>query len=427
MNSDPPLLTRDFLLLLAAHLLQALGYSSMLLFPVYLDHLGASRSELGTIMATAALSGLVFRPAMAWALDSLGRKPTVLIGTAFLTTGMALIGWIDDLGVVVYIDRIIIGIGVAALFTGYFTWASDLVPVTRRTEGLALFGASGLLPISLNAFAHEFVFDPASLRLFFPVLGGMIAVSFVFVALIPEPRKTGRSSEPSVHSRPGATDDDAPDYRLRDVIRALSRTPLVPVWLATFCFSALVAVFMTFATVTAESRLDSLVQSGAHDPGFLTQPASLWLPYALAAISVRLFGSRFPDRIGTHNMIVPALALYLSAFLTIAAAEQPAALLLAGGLAGLGHGYCFPVLISQVVSRSPERWRGSAVALYTALWGVTELVLVPLFGRIADAYGDPALYASASLGALGCISLWCGIEHRWGEHRRSRPDSPGLV
>lgn len=403
--TDQPLLTRDFVLLIAAHLLQALGYSSLLLFPVYLDHLGASRAELGTIMATAALSGLIFRPLIAWALDSLGRKPTVLIGTAVLTVGMMLIGWVDDLGAVVYIDRILVGIGVAALFTGYFTWASDLIPVARRTEGLAIFGASGLLPIGLNAFAHEFVFDPSSLRDFFPVIGGLIAMSFLFVAAIPEPSTARTRPDPR---------DESTEHRLRDVIRALCRAPLLPVWLATFVFSALVALFLTFATVTAESRLLTVLQSGSHAPGFLTQPASLWLPYALAALSVRLLGSRFPDRIGTHNMVAPALALYVSAFLTMAVAEQPTSLLIAGALAGLGHGYCFPVLISQVVSRSPERWRGSAIALYTAIWGLANLVLVPFFGGVADRHGDPALYGAASLGALGCISMWCVLEHRWG-------------
>ena len=40
----PPLLTRNFGFLVTAHFIQAMGWSSMLLFPLYLAHVGASRS-----------------------------------------------------------------------------------------------------------------------------------------------------------------------------------------------------------------------------------------------------------------------------------------------------------------------------------------------------------------------------------------------
>lgn len=401
MADLPRLFTRDFLLLIAGHFLQALGFSSLLLFPLYVDHLGASRSELGAIMAFASLAGMVFRPAVAWALDSLGRKPTLLIGTAFLVTGMGLIAFVDDLGVMIYIDRLAVGIGIAALFTGYFTWASDLIPAERRTEGMAIFGVSGLLPVGINAFVHEIGFEPSGLRYFFPMVGAVIALSFIFILMLQEPAKS-RARQQS----------GSGGYQLRDVLRALRQMPLLSSWLATFLFSGLVGLFMTYVTVTAESRLS--LADGSMAGGFFSQPASLWLPYALAAISVRLFGGRLPDRIGPHNLIAPALAVYVSAFLLVAAASEPYEFLIAGGLAGFGHGYCFPVLISQVVSRSPERWRGSAIAFYTALFGLTELILVPVFGGIADRHGDSTLYTSATVGSLVCLVLWCVLEHRWG-------------
>jgi hypothetical protein len=38
----PTLFTRSFVILMAAQLLQSVGYASMLLLPLYLDFLGAS-------------------------------------------------------------------------------------------------------------------------------------------------------------------------------------------------------------------------------------------------------------------------------------------------------------------------------------------------------------------------------------------------
>ena len=131
-------------------------------------------------------------------------------------------------------------------------------------------------------------------------------------------------------------------------------------------------------------------------------------------MAVRLFGRRLPDRLGPHNLVSPALASYLAAFLVIAGADRPIEFLAAGMLAGLAHGYGFPVLLSQVVGRSPQRWRGSAVTAYTALFSLAHLVLVPLFGHLADRWGDGAMYSTASVGALGLLVVWCLLEFRWG-------------
>ncbi|MCG8416724.1 MAG: MFS transporter [Proteobacteria bacterium] len=408
MASSPPLFTRNFLLLITGFFFQSLGFTSLFLLPLYIDYLGASRSELGTIMAVAPMSGLLIRPALAWGLDILGRKPVVVAGTLFLVSGMVSVAAVGDLGALIYLHRILVGVGIATLFTGYTTWASDLIPLERRTEGMAIFGVAGLFPVAFNAFVHELHVDPPDLRYFFPLVGGLIALSLVSISTLEEPTRaasTRKGQESPDHS-----------YRLGQVLRALCQAQLVPVWLATFIFSGLVALFVTFATVTAESRIG--ITAGE---SFWAQPAGLWLPYACAAMGVRIVGGRLPDRLGEHNMVSPALAGYIAAFLLLAGADTPAEFLAAGTLAGVGHGYCFPVLISLAVSRSPQRWRGSAVALYTALWGVTELVLVPLFGYVADLYGDATLYTSATLGALLCMVAWFVIEHRWG------PDGTPLI
>src|SRR5574339_55953 len=144
---DRAILTRPFLLLTAAHLLASVGYASMVLLPLYLDHLHATRSEIGVIMAISFIGGVALRPAVGWALDRLGRKSTLVIGTIVLSASMCCFWLVTSISPLVYAVRIFFGIGTGAIFTGYFTFASDLIPAERRTEGLALFGISGLIPL----------------------------------------------------------------------------------------------------------------------------------------------------------------------------------------------------------------------------------------------------------------------------------------
>ncbi len=371
----------DFGLLMGAHFLQALGFSSMLLLPLYLEHLGASRTEIGAVMATAAVSGLLARPLVGWSLDRVGRKPTLFTGTACLVSGVALVAAVDDLGPVVYVARLLVGVGTGALFTGYFTLASDLVPVSRRVEGLALFGVSGLAPLAVNPLVQELGVAAPGLRWVFPLIALLIAGSALFLWKVPEPESGPRLPLP-----------------LAKISRALAHRDLWSVWLATCVFSTLVAVFMAFATVTAAER-------------GVERPALIWLAYAGGAIAVRVFGARLPERIGIANMIAPALGIYALASILVADGLFDRDFLFAGLLAGLGHGYGFPVLTGQVVERAPQALRGMALAAFTALWELTRLSLTPAFGWIGDLYGDPALFISAALLTAAGLAVWLGLEH----------------
>jgi MFS family permease len=389
----PPLLTRAFLLLVSGQFLQALGFSSMLLLPLYLEELGASREQIGFFhMTLAAIGGLVSRPLVAYALDKLGRKPTLLAGTAALTAGTALLYLVRDLGPLLYAARILYGIGGGALFSAYFTAASDVIPPSRRTEGLALFGVFGLLPIALNPLVSELGLEPSDLPRYFLFLSGVIAASVILILLVPETR--GQKD-------PDESDDDA---RLGP-LAALFAPRLWPVWLATVVFSSLVAAFMSFVTVAARA-------SG------LENPALTWLPYAFGAVGVRIFGARLPDAIGPANLVVPSLGSYALGMLVAASGEH---FLLAGLLAGLGHGYCFPVLTGQVVTRTPAAWRGSSLTLFTTIWAACELFLTPGLGWIADHHGDAVMFCGVALAACGLLAVWAVLEHSLGSRGRRRP------
>jgi len=369
-------------MLVLGHLLQALGYALMPLLPLYLQHLGGSRTDIGLIMATSALGGLAVRPIVGWALDAVGRKPTLLFGTVCLSLGMALLYVVTDLGPLVYVVRLITGVGIGTLFTGYFAWATDLIPVARRTEGIALFGISGLVPLAVGPFVQELGVAAEDLRWFFPLIGGVIALSLPVLLLMKEPAGRGAGSAPTG----------------RAILAALRSPAVWPVWLATVVFASAVATFMTFVVVSAEVR-------------GIDHPASVWLSYAAGAVLVRLVGAKLPDRLGTSNIIAPALGLYAIAMLLAASATSPTALLASGLFAGLGHGYCFPVLTSQVVSRVPDALRGSAMAMFTGLWDASALLLTPLMGLVADATDDASMFAFTTLFGLAGLVVWTVLEH----------------
>ena len=378
------------MLLVVAHTLASLGFASMILLPLYLDHLGALRAEIGALMAAASIGGLLSRPLVGAALDAWGRKPTLTVGTLFAVAAMGLVWLVVDVGATAWGMRILFGVGEGAMFSAYFTFVADVVPDERRTEGIALFGVSGLVPLAVSPLAALSGVDAADLRWFLPAAGLVVLSSLLFLALIPEPGGKIERSTLSV----GAA------------LRALRARPLWSCWLGTIVFGGLVSLFMAFASVVAERRGISL-------------PTGLWLLYAGGAASVRLVGARLPDRVGPANLFTPALACYIAAVMIATEASTDMGFLAAGLFAGLGHGYCFPVLTTQVVGRVPEAYRGSGLSLFTALFGVAALLINPTCGAVADRYGDAVMLWVASTAATGGLALWAVLEHYLGGARRS--------
>lgn len=383
------LATPSFFLLVAAHFLQGLGYASMLLLPLYLSFLGASRTEIGTIMAMAAIGSIAARPAIAWALDVVGRKRTLIVGTVSLSIAMFSFGALTELSPLVYFIRLFMGAAVGALFTGYFTFAADIVPAKRRTEGLALFGISGLAPMIVNPFAKQLGIDAPELRYFYPIVGVATLCSLIPLAFI---RETPRAK--------AATNER---YSFTKVLAAVRERSFFSVWIGTAFLGGTVSVFHSFATVSAENRA-------------VGQSATIWLTYAAGATIVRVFGGfgGLFDRIRPVYMIVPAFLVYALAAILLATAHSAPPLILAGLFAGAGHGIGFPVLTAQAVARSPEHLRGSAIATLTAIWELAALLFTPMFGAIADHHGDQTMFLLVATMIAGSLTLWWPLERRTG-------------
>jgi MFS family permease len=372
-------------LLTAGQFLQSIGYATLPLLPLYLAWLGASRVEIGIATGIGSAGGLLVRPWVGVALDRYGRRPVLLLGAAMLSVAVASVAMVQQVGWFLYLDRILYGVGIGCLFTGYFAFLSDLIPAERRTEGIALFGVAGLLPLVVSPVSYRLGLSGQELRWVFPVAGALVLASAACVWAIREPARPAVSGPPA-----GAL----------DMGRALIQRSLWSVWLATMAFATMVAVYFSFSTVTATER-------------GVESATDLWFAYAFGSVSVRLVGSRLPDLVGARNLVAPSTALYVVALLLAAGGQSWSDFMWSGLLAGLGHGYCFPVLMSQVIGRAQADRRGMALSVFTALWDVALLGMTPLFGWLSDAMDDATMFASCALCGCALLAGWFATE--WNE------------
>jgi MFS family permease len=359
----PALLTRRFTLAWVANLAQEMAWALFVQFPGFLLGFGASEVEIGLLVGIAAFSSVAIRPWVGRAMDLYGRRPVIITGNLLNVGVLSLYLTVNGLGPWIYCVRIIHGVAAALLFTSLFTYGADHVPPARRTEGLALFGVSGLLPIALGGLLGDVILRSGTFRDLF-----LTALGFAAVAL--------------VLCLPLRDDVEKPAERPHRFLQSVTAKSLLPMWWLTLVFAiALTAYFTFIKTFVVETGIGSV--------------GAFFAAYSGIAIVLRLFAGTLPDRVGQTKVLYPALLSLIAGLVLLAFARDATQVLLAGFLCGAGHAYIFPIMLSMVVTTAPVEDRGSAVAIFTGLLDLGTLVGGPILGA-AIRYGSYTIMFSAA-------------------------------
>jgi len=377
-----PLLTRDFSLAWLGSFFQGVSWSLFIHLPGFLHDLGASEVEIGLIFGIAAVAAVAIRPLVGQALDQHGRKPLIHIGNVINTGAILLYLTVSAIGPWVYVIRVIHGIGLATLFSSFFTYGADVVPASRRTEGFAVFGVSGLLPIAAAGVLGDFVLNVAGFDELFLTAAACALMALVVAFPLPERR---------------------PELAIGSVragfIAMLKNQSLRPVWAMAGGFAFVLTAYFTFLRTFVD-------ETGIGSVGLF------FLTYGSAAVALRLGLGWLPDRVGAKRVLYPAMGSLALGLILLALASGNLQVAIAGILCGVGHGFGFPILSGIIVGRAPEEDRGSAITLFTALFDLGILVGGPVLGTIITAFGYSAMFTFSAASLVATTVLFWAWDER---------------
>jgi MFS family permease len=376
-----PLYTRGFVLAFVANLFLGLSFHMYIHVSGFYASLGASEDVVGWFFGLASGAAIVIRPLAGRTMDTQGRRGVILAGALCNVLVCALYLTVAELGVWLAFVRVLQGFSTGAVFSGLFTYAADVVPAERRTEGMGLFGVSGMLPIALGALIGDFVLAHAGYReLFWASIGlGVLGVAAAWP--LEEPAR------PRVQAGEG-----------RGFFGALGQRDLMPLWFIGSSFALSLSSAFVFLRLFVEEE-----GYGAGGVGLF------FATYTGMAIVLRITLGWVPDRIGPMRVFYPAMFAIGACALTLAVGDGLASLAVAGLFAGLGHGFAFPILSAVVVGRAAAADRGSAVSLFTAVFDAGILAGGPLLGGIARAASFRTMFAVAAAVPVLCLVVF----HLW--------------
>ena len=363
-----------FALAFAAHLLAGLSLHGLIHLPGLLESWGAGATLIGVVISTMSISAIVVRPWVGKWMDERGRRGVIIVGCLVHALSCVAYLGIDVVGAALFAVRIVQGIADAMIFSAFFTVAADLVPEARRTEGIAIFGVSGMLPISLGPLIGDLVLAHAEYRELFWVLSALAFVAFGAALFIPETRPD--NAEPP-----------------SGLITALGQRRLRPLWMAGIVFALALTSYFVFLKNHVEHEGIGTV-------------STFFTPYAITAVVLRLVAGWVPDRFGPRRMLFPSMLFLAAGIAGLGFATTATHVILMGVLCGLGHGYTFPIISTLIVNRTPPQDRGSALTIFTALFDVGLLVGGPILGAIVDTVDAPTMFVvAAGIAVTGLVAF----------------------
>ena len=359
------LVTSSYCFILAANFLLYFGFWLLIpVLPFYLSEVfSAGNSTIGIILSCYTVAALCIRPFSGYFLDSFARKPLYLMAYFIFMTMFA--GYIIAGSLTLFIMfRIIQGVSFGMVTVGGNTVVIDIMPSSRRGEGLGYYGLSNNIAMAVGPMSGLFLHDAGmSFTTIFccSQLGSCMA-GFVCASLVKTPYK------PPVRREPISLDRF---ILLKGIPAGISllllsipygmTTNYVAMYAKQIGINATTGFFFTFMAIgMAISRIFS---GKIVDRGKITQVISAGL--YLVVFSFFLL-SACVYLISWNNMVCTIV------FFSVAL------------LLGVGFGIMFPAYNTLFVNLAPNSQRGTATSTYLTSWDVGIGIGMLTGGYIAE-------------------------------------------
>ncbi len=354
------------------------AYSSFFspLLPLLVDKLHLSLTQVGHLVALAAISSSFAQPLYGWLSDRLERPWFVAFGPVVAAVFMSGIGLAPNFASLVAL-LMLGGMGVAAFHPEAAVLAGDLGQ--RRSVAMSIFITGGTLGFSLGPLYAVWVVGRFGLpHAWLAALPGLVMalVMLAWFARVP-PRRRPASERPALSG-------------LRPVLR-----PLALLYGAVVTRSAVSYGFMTFLPLYLHARGFSLAAGGA-----------MVTAYAALGALGGFLGGWLAERWGGKRVVT--LSFLCAAPLYFGFLVLPGAAGLVSLVAGsFALQTSLPVNVVLGQELSPRHSSTISSLLMGGAWGLGALLIGPV-GALADARGltvGLATLASLLLGGFACAAL----------------------
>ena len=387
-------MTANFALFFAFYLLTPL-------LPLYLyETFGATKDVIGLVLSGYTIVALLFRPFSGFFVDSFPRKMVLLI--SYSAFAIIFAGYLAASSLLLFtIVRTLHGGPFGAVTVANSTVAIDVLPSSRRNEGIGYYGLSNNLAMAISPTFALFVYSEThNFQLLF-----WLAFAVALFGLIVDSTVTLNKPQPSSISPQPSSISPQPSAL------SLDRFFLKSGWLIGvnmvffgFCFGVLsnyLAIYgkqvlgMTGGTgawfmLCSIGLILSRLQGGkALREGKLTQNAAEGMVISLVGYTLFILMPTLSSLFPLPSYILHLIGYYGSALLI-----------------GLGNGHLWPAFQNMMISVAHHNERGTANSTILVSWDCGMGLGILVGGIIAELLGYSAAFWTVAIINLAGVTLY---------------------
>jgi predicted MFS family arabinose efflux permease len=312
------------------------------LLPIYLDaQFKADKDVMGLVLSGYVVAALLVRPFSGFLVDTFDRKRVLVL--CFFAFFILFTGYIGAGTLLLFaLVRTLHGLPFGAVTVANSTMAIDVVPSSRRNEGIGFYGLSNNLAMAFAPSVGIWIYNATdNFQLLFWIALITALVGFVTVSSIRHSPRTPKREKQKI---------------------SLDRFFLTRGWLLAvniICFSICWGIMSNYVAIYGAEVLN------------ITDGTGLFF----MILSFGLFASRIQgSKALAKGKIVENAALgvvfSLAGYSLFAAVEQSWAYYLSAALIGLGNGHMYPAFLTMFIKLARNDQRGTANSSILTAWDV---------------------------------------------------------
>ncbi|MFD0829878.1 MFS transporter [Neobacillus sp. M.A.Huq-85] len=393
--SKPKLWTKDFISISLSNFFLFLTFYILLVtLPIFaLKEFHSSASQAGLMTTVFLLSAIISRPLAGQWLERAGSRK-VLLTALIIFAGASLFYFFPKSITGFLVIRLLHGIGFGMATTAAGTIVADLIPSSRRGEGMGYFVMSINMAMVLGPFLGLLAIQQWGSSWLF-TLTLVVAIGALLTGLSIKLPKKEQQVEPTVQS----------SFSVRNLFEASA----VPISIVGGFLAIVYSALLSFVSVYA---------SEIH----LANVASLFfVVYAAFLLLSRPFTGKWLDQYGSNVLFYPCIILFAIGLLVLSKADGAFTFLLSAALIGLGWGTLFPTFQTIAIQDAAPKKRGLATATFLSIYD-TGIALGSFFiGLVAAKMSYSSLYFLCAFYVLIGAVLYYFFHHA-----KKRDSSPNL-
>ena len=329
------------------------------LLPLYLnEHFGATKDLIGVILSGYTIAALLFRPFSGFFVDSFNRKKVLLFFSLlyFIFFGFYLVAGTVLLFAVV---RSLHGAPFGAFTVANSTVAIDVLPSSRRNEGIGYYGLSNNVATAIAPTIGILIYKQThDFNLLF-----LLAFLFALIGLIASARV------------------QIPQKEIQQNVKKISldRFFLMRGWLLgvnMIFFSFCYGVLSNYLAIYGKQVLGTTDSTGLY-----------FMILSLGLIISRLQGNKMLKRGKLIFNAGSGLLFSMAGYTIFIALPNEIGYYLSALLIGLGNGHMYPAFQNMIIKTAYHNERGTANSTLLTCWDIGVGLGIMIGGIVAEYFG----------------------------------------